>query len=60
MQIFTCPVNAMPGLKVLGVVERNSTFVVSLTIPVSVCVAFWETPVASSFTVALMATFALL
>ena len=49
----------MPGLKVVGVVGRNSTLVLSFTISVSVPVAFWETPVAASLTVALMASFAL-
>ena len=49
----------MPGLKDVGVVERNSSFVVSRTIGVSVPVAFCETPVAASVTVALIVTFLL-
>ena len=49
----------MPGLKLVGVVERNSTFVVSLTNCVSVSVAFRVTPVAVSVTVAFMTTLAL-
>jgi len=44
----------MPRLKLLGVVVRNCSLVVVLTTSVSVSVAFSETFVAVSLTVALM------
>ena len=44
----------MPRLKFLGVVVRNCSLVVVLTTSVSVSVAFSETFVAVSLTVALM------
>ena len=47
----------MPGLNSFGVLGRNFSFAVPLTIWLSVPVAFWEIPVAVSFTVALMAIF---
>ena len=50
----------MPGLKVLGVVGRNSSFALELSTSTSVPEAFWETPVADSFTVALIEIFAYL
>ena len=50
----TCPVNSTPGLKLVGVEERNFNLVVSRTTSVSVSVAFREIFVAVSFTVAFM------
>jgi len=50
----------MPGLKVLGVVGRNFSFALELSTSTSDPEAFWETPVADSFTVALIAIVAYL
>ena len=47
----------MPGLKVLGVVGRNFSFVLELATSTSVPEAFWETPVADSCAVALIEIF---
>ena len=47
----------MPGLKVLDVVGRNFSFALELATSTSVPEAFWETPVADSFTVALIEIF---
>ena len=55
---FTCPVNGMPRLKLLRVVVRNCSLVVVLTTSVSASVAFSETFVAVSLTVALMTNLA--